>query len=102
MIPATLMSLNHPNDRYSMSNQYPQPTTHQPRTDSYPVLSSMRMMDSKRKGLSVSFAFFQGNYLPDGRVNETDAAVEELSDHWKPVAMDRTPPLVMKCNCIQV
>ena len=35
MVPAALLSLNHTNDRYSMSNQYPQPTTYQPRTDSY-------------------------------------------------------------------
>ena len=34
MAPAALMSLNHTNDRYYMSNQYPQPTTHQPRKDS--------------------------------------------------------------------
>ena len=27
MVPAALMSLNHTNDTYSMSNQYPQPTT---------------------------------------------------------------------------
>ena len=33
MAPAALISLNHTNDRYSMSNQYPQPTTHQPRTE---------------------------------------------------------------------
>ena len=31
MVPAALMSLNHTNDRYSMSNQYFQPTTHQPK-----------------------------------------------------------------------
>ena len=58
MVPAALLSLNHTNDRYSMSNQYPQPTTHQPRTDSYPVFSSLQTMDSKRKGLHVRFAFF--------------------------------------------
>ena len=64
-----------------MSNQYPQPTTHQPRTDSYPVFSSsLRRMDNQGKGLRVSFAFFQRNYLPDGRVNETVATVEELND----------------------
>ena len=34
MVPAALMSLNHTNDRYSMSSQYPQPTTHHPGTDS--------------------------------------------------------------------
>ena len=36
MSPAALTSLNHNNDRYSISNQYPQPTAHQPRTDSNP------------------------------------------------------------------
>ena len=83
MVPASLMSLNHTNDRYSMSNQYPESTTHQPRTDSYPVFSSLRRMDSQRKGLCVSFAVFQQIHLPDGRVIETVATVEELSDLWK-------------------
>ena len=100
MVPAALMSLNHTNDRYSMSNKYPQPTTQQPRTDSYPVFSSMRRMDSKRKGLRVSFAFSQRNYLPDGRENETVATVEEFTDLWQPGAMDGFPPFVMNCNCI--
>ena len=99
MIPAALMSLNHTNDRYSMSNQYLQPETHQLRTDLYPVFSSLRRMDSKRKGLRVSFAFFQRNYVPDGRVNETVATVDKLSDLWKPGAMDGIPPFVMNCNC---
>ena len=84
MVPASLMSLDHTNDTYSMFNQYPQPTNQQPRTDSYPVFSALRTMDSERKGLRVSFAFFQKNYLPDGRVNETFATVEELKDLWKP------------------
>ena len=64
------------------------------------MFSSLRMIDSKRKGLRVSFAIFQRNYLPDGRVNETVAKVEELSDLWKPGAMDGTPPFVMNCKCI--
>ena len=97
---AALTSLNHNNDRHSVSNQYPQPTTHQPRKDSYPVFSSLRTMNSKRKGLRVSFAFFQRNYLPDGRVNETVATVEELSHLWKPGATDAIPLFVMNCNCI--
>ena len=96
MVPAALMLLNHTNDRYSMSNQYPQPSTHQPRTDSYPVFSSLRTRDSKRKRLRVSFTFFQRNYLPDGRV----ATVEELSDLWKPGAMAGIPLFVMNCICI--
>ena len=75
MVPIALMSLNHTNDTNSMFNQYPHPTTQQPRTDSYPVFSSLRTMVSERKRLRVSFAFFQ-NYLPDGRVNETVATVE--------------------------
>ena len=82
MSPAALKSLNHNNDSYSISNQYPQPTTHQSRTDSYPVFSSLRTMDSKRKGLRVTFAFFQRKHSPDGRVNETVATVEELGDLW--------------------
>ena len=100
MVPASLVSLNHTNDTYSMFNQYPQPTTQQPRTDSYPVFSSLRTMDSKRKKLRVSFAFFQRNYLQGGRVNETVATVEGLSNLWKPAAMDGVPPFVMNCKCI--
>ena len=100
MSPEAFMSLNHNNDTNSMSNQYTQSTTHQPRTDSYPVFSSLRTMDSQEKGLRVSFAFFQRNYLPDGRVNETKATDEELSDLWEPAAMDGIPPFLMKCNCI--
>ena len=99
-VPAALFSLCHTNDTYSLFNQYPQPTTQQPSADSYPVFSSLRTMNSKWKGLRVSFAFFQRNYLPDGRMNETVAKVEELSDLWKPGAMDGTPPFVMNCNCI--
>ena len=91
MAPAALMSSNHTNGRYSMSNKYHQPTTHQPRTDLYPVFSSLRKMESKKKGLRFSFAFFQRNYLPDGRVNRTVATVEKLSTLWKPGAMDGIP-----------
>ena len=59
-------------------------------------------MDSEGEGLRVSFAFFQQNYLPDGQVNETAVTVEELSDLWKPGAMDGIPPFVMNCICILV
>ena len=100
LVPAALLSLCHINYTYSLFNQYRQPTAQQPRADSYPVFSSLRTMNSKRKGLRVSFAFFQRNYLPDGRLNETVAKVEELSDLWKPGAMDVTPPFVMNCICI--
>ena len=100
LVPAACISPNHSNDTYSVFSQYPQLKTHQCRTDSHPVFFSLRTMDSKRKGLRVSFAFFQRNFLPDGRVNETVATVEELSDLWKPGAMDGIPPFVMNCNCI--
>ena len=80
MVPAALMSPKHTNIRYSVSNEYPKPSTHQPRTDSKPVISSLRTMESKMEGLRDSFAFFQKNYLPDGSVNETVATVEELGD----------------------
>ena len=33
-------------------------------------------------------------------MNETVAKVEELSDLWKPGAMDGTPLFAMNCNCI--
>ena len=100
MLPAALMPLNHTNDTYTTFNQYLQPITQKPRTDSKPVFSSLQTMDSKRKGLRISFAFFQNNYLQDGRVNETVATVEELSNLWKPGAMDGVPQFVMNCNCI--
>ena len=100
MVPAAPMPIHHTNDTYSMFNQYPQPTTQQPRKDSNPVFSSFRTMNSKRKGLRVSFAFLQRNYLQDGRVNERVATVEDLSDLWNPGAMDGVPPFLMNCNCI--
>ena len=99
MVPAALMSLSHTNDTYSMLNQYSQSTTQQPIADSDQVFFSLRTMNSKRKGLRVSFAFFQRNYIPDGRMNETVAKVEELSDLWKTGAMDGTPPFVMNFKC---
>ena len=99
MVLAALITLNRTNETYSMFNQYPQPTTQQHRTDSFPLFFSLRTMDSKRKGLRVSFAFFQRTYLQDGRVNEAVATVEELSDLWKLGAMDAVPPFVMNCNC---
>ena len=47
-------------------------------------------------------AFFERNYLRNGRVNETVATVEELSDLWKPGAIDGVPTFVMNFNCIQL
>ena len=97
---AALMTLNHTFDRDSTSHQYPQTTTHQPRTDFYPLFSSLWPMNSKRKGLRVNFAFFPRNYIPGGQVNDTVASAKELDDLWKPGAMDGAPRPVMNCNCI--
>ena len=100
MVPAAFVSLNHTNNTYSTFNQDTQPTTLQLRADSYPLFSPLRTMNSRSKGLRVSLAFFQRNYLADGRMNETVAKVEEPSELWKPGTMDGTPPFVMNCNCI--
>ena len=49
MVPAAHMLLSRTNDTFSMFNRFPQPTTQQPRADSYPVFSSLRTMNIKRK-----------------------------------------------------
>ena len=100
MVPAALISLRQTNGRDSMSNEYTQPTAHQPRTLSNPLFASLRLMCSKRKQLRFSFSIFQRNYRPDGRVKETFAKVEDLGDLWKPGAMDGFPLFVMNCICI--
>ena len=99
MIPAALTSLNHTNDRYSMSNLYLQPTTHLPRTDWTPVFPSLRTMDNESKDCASALLSFIRNYLPDGRVKEKIATVEKWSDHWKPGAMNGIPLFVMNGNC---
>ena len=65
-------------DKDFMSKQHSETTTYSPRKFLYPVFSSLRPMDSKRKGLHVSFAFFEIHYLPHLPVKETFATVEEL------------------------
>ena len=85
---AALKSVNGTDDGDCTFNQYPKTTSCQHRLDLYPVISSRRRMDKKRKGFRVSFTKIQKNYLPDGRVNVTVATVEELSDLWKLGAMD--------------
>ena len=75
MVPAAILSLNHNDDRDSISNQYSQPTPNQPIRHPHPVFISMRPMDSKWKGLRVSSAFFQRIYPPEIGVHETVATV---------------------------
>ena len=98
--PTANMSLNHTTDGDSMSIQYAQTTTHQPWTDLYPMFSSSRLMDSKKKGLRISLAFFQRYYLLEGWINETIATVDELSDLWTTGAMDGVPVIVMNRSCL--
>ena len=100
LVLAAFVSLSHTNDRDCISNQYPQPTTHQPTKESYPVFSSLRRMDGEGNGLCVGFAFFRRKYLPDGRVNETvakgctvEGSLQARSNGWKYT-------FVMNCNCI--
>ena len=69
--PAALVSFSLANVLDSLPNQYPQRANHQPRTGFYPVFSSLRPMDSKKKRLCVSFALFQRNYIRDGKLNIT-------------------------------
>ena len=54
------------------SNQYPQPTTQQPRADSYPVFSSLRTRNSKRKGIARQFCILSKK-LHTGRTNERNS-----------------------------
>ena len=68
MVPAALMSFNHLNDAYSMFNQLPQLTAQQPRTDSYPVFSPLRAMDSKKRDCaSALHSFKEITYRTDER-----------------------------------
>ena len=59
IVPAAPMSLNHTNDGYSMSNMYPQPTTHPPRTDSYPVFLHCEGCTVKRRDCASALHFFK-------------------------------------------
>ena len=71
MVPAALMSLKHTNDRNSMSNQYPQPTTHQHRKDSYQVLSSLRRWTVK--GRDCGSALHSSNKITSRRTSERNS-----------------------------
>ena len=95
--PAAPMLLNYTAHRGLMSNRFPQTTTQQHGADLYPVFSSLRPIDCKIKGLRVRF--YQRNNLPYGRVNETVAKVENLSDFREPGALDGVPPFVMNSSC---
>ena len=102
MVPAALMSLNHFYDRDPLSNQKHQPTTH--KLEQTQIQSSLHCERWTVRGKDCASALnsFKTNYLPDGRVDETVATVEELNDLWKPGELDGIPPFVMKCNCIWV
>ena len=71
MVPAALKSLNHTNDKNSISNQYPQPTTHQHKTKSYPVFSSLTRMNGKSE-IAGQLCILSKN-LPTGRTSEENS-----------------------------
>ena len=59
VVPAAGLTLKHTNDRYSMSNQYHQPTIHQPRTDSNPVFFHCERWTVKGKDCASAWHFFK-------------------------------------------
>ena len=82
--PAALKSLNHWNDWDSVSNQYPQTTTHRPRTDFIRFsLHCNRWTVKGRDCASALHSFIYIFYRTGGRVKETVATVKEWSDPWK-------------------
>ena len=94
--PASPLSLNHTPDTRLLTIKYRQTSDYRPKTEIHPIFSSLRPADSNKKGLRVSFAFFQRNYLPDGRVNKTVATVQELI--LKLGVLDEVPSFVINCN----
>ena len=57
MDPAALSTLNYTPERNHMMFEFPQPSTHQPKTDIYPLFYSLGPLDDRWKELRVSFAF---------------------------------------------
>ena len=72
MVPEALMSINHTNDGYSMSNQYPQATTHQPRNR---LMSGVLFIEKDRQskeGIAGQFCILSMK-LPTRRTSERDS-----------------------------
>ena len=57
--PASLMKLIHTTEKDSLSNQYPQKTIHQPRTDYYALFLSLQPVDSKKKDCASALHSFR-------------------------------------------
>ena len=53
-----------------------------------------------KKGTARQLCILSKKLLTGGRVNETVVTVEDLSDLWKPGAMDGIASFLMNCNCI--
>ena len=96
MVPAAPISLNQTNDRDSMSNQYPQPTPHQTRTDSYPVFPSLRTLDSKKEGIEHQVCNLS-KILPTGWTKKRNSccgwkfvwSMETRSNGWNFAVFDK-------------
>ena len=61
----------------------------------FPIFSSLRSVNAKRKGLKVKFSFIQKTISPDGQVSESITASEEPGEAWKPGALDDEPIFIL-------
>ena len=95
------LSLNPTPSRNPMTNNIPETSIFQPKTELYPVFTLLRWIDRRRKRSETALDSFPEteNFWQDVRVTETIALVEDWSNCWKPGAMDRVFPFVTNCNC---
>ena len=99
MDPSALIKLSHTPEGDIMTIRHTQASTLSRKSDGYPILASVRQMDSDRNVLRISFASFQRNYLTDGRLKETVQTVEEMTVCWEPGAMVGFSLFVLNKNC---
>ena len=69
-----------------------------PKPYTFPIFSSLRNPNSKRKGLRLKFSFLETSIFPDGSAIESVTATEEPSELWKPGALDGEPFYKMNCQ----
>ena len=118
IVPAAFITLNHTNNTHSMSNRYPQPTTHQPRTDSYQVgvlfianngkwkegivpqlcILSMNLL-IERTSLQNSFCGWSVEWSLEARSNEWNSAVCDELHLYLSVAICFSCLISLVCCC---
>ena len=79
----TPITLNNTQPKERINIEYEKALTHSPKIECFPIFSCLRSSQSKRRGLTVKFAFIQTNILPNGTFFESVAAVEEPNDYWR-------------------